>query len=74
MRFAKSASNADLKSLQDDQHRAGPALDPPSRGVAHERYMSSFNPPVQKHSFADRFRPGKKCLETDLGGLRLNAA
>jgi hypothetical protein len=25
-------------------------------------------------TFADRLAPGKKCLETDLGGLRLNAA
>jgi hypothetical protein len=41
-----------------------PAFDPPSRGIVDENVMAAFNPPVQI-TFADGFRPGKKCLWAD---------
>jgi hypothetical protein len=37
-------------------------FDPRSRGAINEKNMSAFNPPVQKHTFAERRDRGKACL------------
>jgi len=51
------------RTSSDDQvSRAISAFDPRSRGDVNEKNMPSFNPPVQKHSFAERRDRGKACL------------
>jgi hypothetical protein len=42
--------------------RATPAFDPRSRGAIDEKNMPAFNPPVKKHTFAERRDRGKACL------------
>jgi hypothetical protein len=49
-------------STGNDASRTIFAFDPRSRGVINEKNMPVFNPPVQKHTFAERMDRGKACL------------
>src|ERR1700722_18517166 len=57
-----SARPRNRTSSDDEVSRAIFAFDPRSRGVVNEKNMPAFNPPVQKHSFAERRDRGKACL------------